>query len=87
MKDIHGWFGLSYASYLVVPRVLLEQMPAGWQHEFVLLLERAHEEYPDAPTGYTVYRRDERGRFLADPLRQYRYPDFAAIQAAQEVAR
>jgi len=31
------------------------------------------------PHSFTVNRRDERGRFLADPLSQYRHPDRALI--------
>lgn len=37
-RDIHGWFGLTYASYLVVPRSVLQSMPADWQDRFVHLL-------------------------------------------------
>lgn len=35
---IHGWFSLSYASYLVMPRTLLQSMPVEWQERFVKCL-------------------------------------------------
>lgn len=43
-KDIHTWFGLTYANHLVIPRSLLQSMPDEWQHQFVALLE----QYGDA---------------------------------------
>lgn len=32
---VHTWFGLSYSSYAVLPRTLLQSMPAEWQERFV----------------------------------------------------
>ena len=68
-NDIHGWFGLTYASYLVIPRSVMQSMPAEWQHKFVELLEECEEQY-DTPD-YTVYRRDKNGRFIHDEFRDY----------------
>ena len=31
-QDIHGQFELSYCSYLVLHRALMQEMPAEWQH-------------------------------------------------------
>lgn len=71
---IHGWFGLSYASYLVLQRTVLQSMPQEWQRKFVALLEELDstewaEEIPRM--GYTVLTRDSRGRIMRDPLRDY----------------
>ena len=33
--SIHQFFGLSYAEYLVLPRSVLQSMPAVWQRRFV----------------------------------------------------
>lgn len=41
--DIHTYFGLSYAHYLVLPRSVLQSMPEEWQHKFVELLEELDE--------------------------------------------
>ncbi|WP_166345044.1 hypothetical protein [Phytoactinopolyspora limicola] len=56
MTDIHEYFDLSYANYLVLPRTLLQSMPDTWQHAFVTLLEQhdaafAHTERAE---GYHV---------------------------------
>lgn len=37
-KIIHGWFELTYAQYLTIPRSVLQSMPERWQEDFVALL-------------------------------------------------
>ena len=44
-EAIHGFFGLTYASYLVLPRVLLQSMPDEWQTAFVRLVEQLHDAF------------------------------------------
>lgn len=39
-KDVHTYFGLSYANYLVVPRSVLQSMPEDWQHKFIELMDQ-----------------------------------------------
>jgi hypothetical protein len=34
-----NWFGLSYASWLTIPRVLMHEMPDEWQNKMAKLLE------------------------------------------------
>lgn len=75
---IHDWFGLTYASYLVLPRSVLQEMPLGWQKKFVALLEEVQGAVdPElADDNYAVQLRDRKtGRFKLDPLRVYRRPD------------
>lgn len=67
---IHLWFELSYCSYLVLPRLMLQSMPEDWQNKLVALLREA-EEIVETPE-YTVLRRDERGKFIKDPWSNYR---------------
>ncbi len=67
-QPVHDAFGLTYASYLVVPRLVLQAMPVAWQRKFVALLE----QLPDTPV-YSVQRRDPCGRFIPDPLADYRH--------------
>lgn len=47
--DIHTYMGLSYASYLVFPRTLLQSMPEEWQQQFVALLEAADDAFEHVP--------------------------------------
>jgi hypothetical protein len=53
---VHTWFSLTYASYAVFPRTLLQSMPPAWQAQFVYLvtqLEAAFSALPRVP-GYHV---------------------------------
>jgi len=77
---VHGWFGLTYSSYFVIPRVALDAMPLDWQQRFVDLMNEADEMGLKIPDDYTVQRRDKRGRFINDPWSNYRHPDKDVIQ-------
>lgn len=72
---IHDAFGLSYASYLVIPRTVLQSMPLDWQARFVALVNETHERFPGReppwPAGWRVHLKDERGRFMRDDLAHY----------------
>ncbi|WP_262071935.1 hypothetical protein [Stenotrophomonas sp. Marseille-Q5258] len=84
-------FGLGRAGYLVVPRRTLQSMPLEWQQKFVALMDEAQALLPgDAFPEYVVQRR-ERGRFVADVLREYRHtgpiPHTTATQGAVKPLR
>lgn len=71
-EAIHGWFGLTYANYLVLPRSVLQSMPDEWQQRFVACLEEmgtayGHLGWPE----YNVNARGDGGRFIADPIPHY----------------
>ncbi|WP_175795957.1 hypothetical protein [Burkholderia anthina] len=73
--SMHEWFGLTYASYLVIPRTLLQGMPEEWQAKFAALLDECRETYDSSriADNYRVNLVDG-GRFVRDPLRDYRHP-------------
>ncbi|MGW4270808.1 hypothetical protein ACWEGQ_00220 [Streptomyces seoulensis] len=52
-EDVHGYFGLSYANYLVLPRTLLQSMPDEWQHQLVGLLNQFHDAFEHVPQAET----------------------------------
>jgi len=71
---IHCYFGLSYANYLVVPRVVLQSMPSDWQKEFVKLLEQIPDRVGidwQPKGGYRVHAVGENGRLAKDPYSNY----------------
>jgi len=74
-SPIHGWFELSYASYLTVPRIVLESMPYEWQKQFTALLEDLDESIDWRPDEgrYWVQLRGSDGRYRYDPLCEYRH--------------
>ena len=42
---VHAFFGLTYSSYQVVPRVLAQSMPHEWQARFVQCMEEMQEAF------------------------------------------
>ncbi len=61
-RDIHTSFGLSYSNYLVMPRTLLQSMPAGWQERFVALVDEFNDAFSHVPQAdaYEVTAGEER---------------------------
>lgn len=45
IEAVHGWFGLSYANYLVLPRTLMQSMPDDWQARMVACLTEMHAAF------------------------------------------
>lgn len=86
-EDVSGWFELTYASYLVLPRSLMDAMPPEWQHQFTTLLESMRAEFPNVENDdYMVKLRGEGKRFIVDPLAAYRHPDQDAIDRVRAKA-
>ena len=76
-EPVHRWFGLTYANYLVLPRAVLQSMPAEWQEKFVKLLEEADAACERAkvpsPHGYHVQPVNGKGRYATDVVPHYRH--------------
>ena len=53
LEDVHTYFGLSYANYLVLPRTLLQSMSDEWQTQFVTLLNQMHDAFEHVPQAAT----------------------------------
>ncbi|MFQ2188705.1 hypothetical protein [Aeromonas jandaei] len=72
----HQWFGLTYSSYLVLPRSVLEAMPFEWQERAIELLDEAREmlDTDAIPDNYCVQLRGDSGRFVRDQFANYRHP-------------
>lgn len=73
-SDIHDWFSLSYASYLVMPRSILQSMPKEWQVQFVDLLDELKvkcDQYGIETPRYNVNARGVGGSFIKDKYSQY----------------
>jgi len=80
-QRLDEYFGLSYASYLVVPRIVLNSMPEDWQNKFVDLLNELNEWIDFAPPQnheyrVTLWKTDEDGdetEQVNDRFRHYRH--------------
>ena len=44
-KDLQLWFGLSYSSFCVMPRVFMEAMPKEWQEKMVQMMMMVGNRY------------------------------------------
>lgn len=79
---LSAWFGLSYASFATLPRVMMQDMPADWQSRMAKCLEELDEAFPNAPdVDFTVRGFAPNGRMTAIPvaLTNYRQPDKDAL--------
>lgn len=71
-------FGLTRANYFVMPRRVLQSMPAHWQAQFVGLMDELHEtlDYDEPLEGYKVCLADEdddEDCVCSDPMSEYRH--------------
>lgn len=71
------YFGLSYASWLTLPRVLMEAMPDKWQKEMAELLNEYDDAIKNAPELGTRVQITKGGKLIKTPewLISYRHPD------------
>lgn len=73
---MHTWFGLSHATHLVLPRVVIQSMPRRWQAELVALLQTSRVACEAAgiqvAERYYVRALDHAGRLVDEELPHYR---------------
>jgi hypothetical protein len=81
-ERLWGWFELSYASFLVIPRVLMHSMPDDWQNQMASLLEEYQDTFPNQPDIGTRVQATKNGKLTKMPefLKNYRHPDHRAIE-------
>lgn len=79
--DLTAYFGLSYATWLTLPRVLMEAMPKHWKEAMANLLNQYDDAYPNQPELGTTVRVTVGGKLVDTPewLLNYRHPDHAMI--------
>lgn len=76
------WFGLSYAAWLTMPRVLMHEMPDDWQQRMADLLREYDDHWNLPDCGITSVRLRRNGKFVPMPgWIAYRHPDKATINA------
>ncbi len=83
-QKLWGWFGLSRASFCVMPRTLMHEMPDEWQSKMAELLAEYDATFDrSALHDCKVMAVRKNGKFTSWPdwLLQYRRPDVAAINS------
>jgi len=81
-NNLSCWFNLSYASFLTLPRVAMENMPDEWQEKMAELLNELDDYFPNFPSyNYRVQRVDgnKLSKFPKSIL-NYRHPDYEEIK-------
>lgn len=80
--DLDGWFGLSHASFLTLPRVLINAMPKEWQQEMVKLLVEYDQTFPNLFDLETRVQVTRKGKLIKTPewLLNYQHPDRGKIE-------
>lgn len=78
-KDLHTWFGLSYAAFLVMPRVAMMEMPEDWKEKMAELLHQYDDTINTSAFGVRscfVQAKGDDNRFMKMPeeLLNYRHP-------------
>lgn len=71
------WFGLSYASWLTMPRSMMHEMPDDWQDRMAQLCEEWDEAWDSSEMPYprvNAVGADGRLRKWPDWLLNYRHP-------------
>ncbi|MBT3807641.1 MAG: hypothetical protein HOG03_24090 [Desulfobacula sp.] len=79
--DLWLWFGLSYASFLTLPRVMMHAMPDLWQKQMSILLKEYDEMFPNQPRLGTRVQATKDGKLTKMPefLKNYRHPHHEKI--------
>ncbi len=83
-EHISSWFQLTYASYLVLPRSLMEAMPTEWQKRMKDCLDEMQATFEQENDNYLVLLRGEGGKFMTDPLGNYRRADMRYINSIRK---
>lgn len=72
---VHEYFELTYASYKVLPRTLMQSMPIKWQERFVALMREMEDAYSHVsasfPGEYAVTPK-KNGKFCKETIPHYR---------------
>jgi hypothetical protein len=77
-----GVFGLSRASWLVMPRSLMHEMPDDWQARMAELLNEYFATYTNMPNLSYEVKAKRGGKFVSLPnWVEYRRPDVTTIQS------
>jgi hypothetical protein len=82
-QRLWGWFGMTYSSWLTMPRVMMHAMPDDWQDRMAELCEEwdATWQTNDMPSP-KVSAVDHNGKFTRWPkwVLNYRHPDTKELE-------
>jgi len=87
-EGLQQWFGLERASFLTLPRVLMEAMSVEWQDRMAALLNEYDAAFPNQPDLGTRVQITAQGKLIPMPgwLKNYRRPEYAVIEELKGAA-
>lgn len=85
-QGLREWFGLSYATWLTLPRSMMHEMPEEWQQKMADLLFEWDETWDSSstPSPFVIARKDNRFTKWPAWLLNYRHPDKDQINKLRE---
>lgn len=86
-EKLWGWFGLDRASFLIMPRVLMHEMPDEWQAKMAALLSEYDATFSNWPDDWGCRAQLTINGHLAPTPRwlvNYRHPDRKEIDRLRE---
>lgn len=80
-QRLWDWFGLSYASWLTLPRIMMHEMPDEWQNKMAELLDEWDETWDSSNMPLPSVSAKLNNKFTKWPswLLNYRHPDTTEI--------
>lgn len=88
-EKLSRYFGMSYAIFAILPRIMMSDMPDEWQDKMYDLLNEFDNTYPNFPEldFHVTSKNDADGKFASIPdwILNYRYPDRDKIKECKGV--
>jgi hypothetical protein len=80
------WFGLSRASFLTMPRVMMHDMPDDWQRRMAELCNEWDATWVNQPdvTAQVSLKHGNKFTRMPEWMTNYRYPDKHALAGMRE---
>jgi len=87
-EKLWNWFGLSRATFLTLPRVLMHEMSEQWQDKMADLLKEYDDTFSNPPDiGSRVLITDSNGKTIKTPawITNYRRPNQDEINKLKDI--
>jgi len=77
--ELHSWFGMSYASWLTIPRSFMQEMPDEWQGKMAQLLKEYNNTFDQTQVEVdeviVIGRKEGKNCKIPEWVSKYRHSD------------
>jgi hypothetical protein len=84
------WFGITHASWLTMPRILMHEMPDEWQRKMADLLDEWDDTWyfsDEIPEPYVSAKKGNKFTRWPDWLLCYQHPNINAVNSLRAARR